>query len=100
MSGGHSWHPVKMRGGGGRVLYRDRPCTNEGVGGRVLYRDRPGLGSVQRTLGLCTGNSMWTDKHRDSDENGLYITITGNVSVARRVILLVTIPPLEFVMIH
>ena len=37
---------------------------------------------------------------RDSNENALYITSTGNVFVARWVIPLVTIPLLDFVMIH
>ena len=37
---------------------------------------------------------------RDINENGLYITWTGNASVSRWVIPLVTIPLLDFVMIH
>ena len=37
---------------------------------------------------------------RDSNENTLYITCTGNASVSRWVIPLVTIPLLDFVMIH
>ena len=37
---------------------------------------------------------------RGSNETALYITSTGNVSVARWVIPLVTIPLLDFVMIH
>ena len=37
---------------------------------------------------------------RGSDENALYITNNGNVSVARWVIPLVTIPLLDFFMIH
>ena len=37
---------------------------------------------------------------RGSNENTLYITSTGNVSVSRWVITLVTIPLLDFVMIH
>ena len=35
-----------------------------------------------------------------SNENAIYITSTGNVFVTRRVILLVTIPLLDLVMIH
>ena len=37
---------------------------------------------------------------RGSNENALHITSTGNVSVSRWVITLVTIPLLDFVMIH
>ena len=37
---------------------------------------------------------------RGSNENALYITCTGNVSVSRWVIPLVTLPLLDFVMIH
>ena len=37
---------------------------------------------------------------RSTNENALYITSTGNVSVNRWVITLVTIPLLDFIMIH
>ena len=46
---------------------------------------------------LVSGNRYLT---RSSNENTLYITSTGNVSVARWVIPLVTIPLLDFIMIH
>ena len=44
-----------------------------------------------------TGNSYLP---RGSNENALFITSTGKVSVSRWVITLVTIPLLDFVMIH
>ena len=46
---------------------------------------------------VVTGNRYLS---RGSNENALFITSTGNVSVSRWVITLVTIPLLDFVMIH
>ena len=46
---------------------------------------------------IVTGNGYLS---RSSNENALFITSTANVSVSRWVITLVTIPLLDFVMIH
>ena len=46
---------------------------------------------------VVTGNR---DLPRGSDEKALLITSTGNVSVSRWVITLITIPLLDFVTIH
>ena len=46
---------------------------------------------------VVTGNRYLP---RSSNENALFITSTGNVSVSRWVITLVTIPLLDFVMIQ
>ena len=46
---------------------------------------------------VVTGNRYLP---RDGNENALFVTSTGNVSVSRWVITLVTIPLLDFVMIH
>ena len=46
---------------------------------------------------VVTGNRYLP---RGSNENALFITSTGNVSVSRWVLTLVTIPLLDFVMIH
>ena len=56
---------------------------------------------VKRNFPLLSVGSDWSVYlTRSSNENALYITNTGNVSVARWILPLVTIPLLDFVMIN
>ena len=63
----------------------------------VVKNDFPLLSVGLYLFRVVTGNR---NLPRGSIKNALYITITGNVSVARWVIPLVTIPLLDLVTIH
>ena len=63
----------------------------------VIKKNSPLLSVGRYLFGVVTGNRYLP---RGSNGNALYITDTGNVLVARRVIHLVTIPLMDFVMIH
>ena len=63
----------------------------------VLKNDFPLLSVGCYLFRVASGNRYLP---RGSNENALYITSTSNVSVARWVIPLVTIPLLDLVMIH
>ena len=65
--------------------------------GVVVKNDFPLLFVGWYLLRVVTGNRYLP---RGSNKNALYITSTGNVSVARWVIPLVTISLLDLVMIH
>ena len=63
----------------------------------VVKRNFPLLPVDLYLFKVVTGNKFLP---RGSNENAPFITSTGNVSVSRWVITLVTIPLLNFVMIH
>ena len=63
----------------------------------VVKNDFPLLSVGWYLFRVVTGNRYLP---RDSNKNVLYITSTSNVSVARWVIPVVTIPLLDLVMIH
>ena len=63
----------------------------------VVKNDFPLLSVGWYLFRVVTGNR---NLPRSSNNNTLYITSTGNVSVARWVMPLVTIPLLDLVMIH
>ena len=63
----------------------------------VLKKNFPLLSVDWYLFRVVSGNRYLP---RDSNENTLDITCTGNASVSRWVIPLVTIPLLDFVMIH